>query len=290
MARTKPWASTDLGSGMEEVKLSSWKDFGEFIYQELQRYDSYVWRGHRCDNWTLESTFDRLVRDAKVPDAKEFKFREKHLEQFKYAVRGRRGSSPPVMEDENAWWALGQHHGLATPLLDWTTSPFVAAFFAFIEVDKPQTRSRAIYALHRPTIERRAGRKARDENARRRAVLTQANKAGERLGILQRALLEPNDNPEVLFVRPFSDENQRLINQGGLFSRVLPSKTLEQWLRDHPDPDDSGSILIKILVPDRDRDSCLRNLNRMNINPLSLFPDVYGASKFCNLFSEIERY
>ncbi len=290
MARTKRWTWKDLGEGIAEVHVASWKYFGDFVYQEMMNYDSYVWRGHRCDNWQLESTFERLVREAKVPDAKEHRFREKHLEQFKYAARGRRGPNPAPLDDENAWWALGQHHGLATPLLDWTTSPFVAAYFAFIDVGQPQTKNRAVFALHRPGVESRAKRKARDENVRRREELATAEKEGRRLGIIQRAMLQAKADPEVLFVRPLSDDNQRLVNQGGLFSRVMTNKTIDAWIRAHHDPDDKGYTLIKVHLPDRDRDACLRNLNRMNINHLSLFPDLQGASRFCNLFSEIAKY
>lgn len=290
MARTKRWTWKDVAKGFGEVRISSWKYFGDFVYQEMLDYDSYVWRGHRCDNWKLESTLDRLIRNAKVTLPRARRFRENHLEQFQFAARGRRGPNPPALDEENSWWALGQHHGLATPLLDWTTSPFVAAFFAFIELNDLQTPQRAIYALHRPSVESRARSKARAENIRRREALSKAEADGTSLGILRRAALEAKAEPEVQFIRPLSDENQRLVNQGGLFTRAPTGKTLEEWVQENHDPEDKGYTLIKIHIPNRDRDGCLRNLNRMNINHLSLFPDLSGASMFCNLFSEIDKY
>lgn len=290
MARTKRWTWKKAGNGLGEVHITAWKYFGDFVYQEMLDYETYIWRGHRCSDWKLESTLDRLVRNAKVPSTRVNKFRGNHFEQFKYAARGRRGSNPAQLEDEDSWWALGQHHGLATPLLDWTTSPFVAAFFAFIEVDEPQTMQRAIYALHQPGVEVRARKKAREENESRKQQLEATEKEGKTLGILQRVMLEAKAEPEVRFIRPLSDENQRLVNQGGLFTHAPAGKFLEDWVQENHDKEDKGYTLIKIYLPNKDRESCLRNLNRMNINHLSLFPDLYGASRFCNLFSEIDKY
>jgi hypothetical protein len=290
MARTKRWVWKDQGKGFTEVRISSWKYFGDFIFQEMQDYNSYIWRGQRCDNWKLESTLDRLIRKENVPARKIFKYRSNHLEQFKFAARGRRGINPPLLEDGNDWWALGQHHGLATPLLDWTSSPFVAAFFAFMEIGEHQTPQRTIYALHKPSVESRAKRIAREINLDRKEKIRAANESGKKLGILQLTLLETEAKADIQFIRPLSDENQRLVNQGGLFTRGPSEGALDTWIQKNHDQEDLGQTLIKIHVPNRDRDNCLRNLNRMNINHLSLFPDLYGASMFSNLTSEIDRY
>jgi hypothetical protein len=97
-------------------------------------------------------------------------------------------------------------------------------------------------------------------------------------------------SPELVLVRPLSDDNHRLVNQGGLFTRLKSEESLESWvMNNHPESDD-GMSLLKILIPNDDRDLCLRTLNRMNINPLSLFPDLTGASRYCNLVSEVDNY
>lgn len=284
MARRKSWEWIGNGNGYAEVKLLSWKYFTDFVYKEMLNYETYIWRGQRCDDWALESTLDRLVKKAKVAKTKRIGFVKSHLEQFQYAVRGRRGTHPPLIEDENEWWALGQHHGLATPLLDWTTSPFVAAYFAFIGQGERQTRHRAIFALHRPTVERvvREKIKAKEEENKQA-------KEKKPMNALATLLLDATVRPDVEFIRPLSDENMRLVNQGGLFTRAPRDKPLDIWIQENPDGD-AGYTLIKIILPDANRAECLKMLNRMNINHLTLFPDLYGASKFCNLFGEIEKY
>jgi len=226
---------------------------------------------------------------AKVAKTKRYDFKQAHLEQFKFAVRGRRGANPPEIESENDWWALGQHHGLATPLLDWTTSPFVAAYFAFINQGENQTRHRAIFALCRPIIEKKVRLKIRAKELENKQTKADIASGKKQVGLISAHMFDSPVQPEVEFIRPLSDENQRLVNQGGLFTRAPNGKYLDAWVQENSE-DESGYTLIKIILPNADRAECLKMLNRMNINHLTLFPDLYGASKFCNLFGEIEKY
>lgn len=290
MARKKRWEELPIVNGFAEVKLFSWKYFYDFIHQEMLDYQMYIWRGQRCDDWPIDSTLDRLTKKAKVARQKKHSFRTQHLEQFKYAVRGRRGQNPPLLETENDWWALGQHYGLATPLLDWTTSPFVAAYFAFIGVGERQTKYRVIYALAKPSVEKRSKELFDTAEEERKKELKLVESGEKSVGPLTRYSLGIPNRPDVEFIRPLSDENQRLVNQGGLFSRFPANTDIKTWVQDKYKDNSGQWILVKIHVPNKDREECLKALNRMNINHLTLFPDLYGASKYCNLYGEIEKY
>jgi hypothetical protein len=287
MARSKQWEISPITDGVAEVKIISWRYFFNFIYKEMLDYDKFIWRGQRCDNWLLESTLDRLRKKTKITKTKRKTFNDHLLNMFKYSVRGRRGINPPHLETENDWWALGQHYGLATPLLDWTTSPFVAAYFAYINVGERQTKHRAIYALYQPRVEKLAKISNLEIDVQHKQQETELETKSPRIAFNPYSIPL---RPAVEFIRPFSDENQRLVNQGGLFTRFPTAIDIQSWIEEKFKDENKTYILMKILVPNKNREEYLKSLNRMNINHLTLFPDLHGASKYCNLFGEIEKY
>jgi hypothetical protein len=226
-------------------------------------YNYYVWRGERLSNRPLLPTFDRANIDKNQKEIEEESLI--HLETFKYSTRGRRGSNPSKLETENEWWAIGQHYGLNTPLLDWTRSPFVALFFAFEKENKDSHQNRIIYAVNPSSCE--------DISEEIKAKHT------------------GKDRPDIVeFFTPLQDENYRLVNQNGLFSRCTLGKALDKWISEKKSGYTGGGIMLKILIPNKGREECLRTLNKMNINHLTLFPDLYGASNFSNFTNSIKKY
>ena len=166
------------------------------------------------------------------------------------------------METENDWWALGQHYGLATPLLDWLRSPFGAAYFAFEFGELPPTPYRVVFGL--------------DERAA----------DSKNLAIVHGPSLETGRVPILELIDPLSDENPRLVSQGGLFTRGPLGVPVERWVAEEFEGS-ADPVLLRIEIPNAERTTSLRALQTMNINHLSLFPDLSGASLFSNLLLEL---
>ena len=261
MSRKPNWIESEIKNGIMEVKLLSWRYFYDYVRIEMLDYSHYIWRGQKEAKWKLESSLDRLLRGK--PESQRRSYRRRHLERFKLAVRGRRGPNPSRLENENDWWALGQHHGMATPLLDWTESPFVALYFAVEDENVPESGTRAVWSL--------GGVKNKNQQ------IIEAHS-----GALPPPVLE--------MIRPQQDEDSRLVNQAGLFTSVPLDKTVDSWVEENYSGKSDGANLLKLIIPNVERTDCLRTLNKMNINHLSLFPDLYGAGQHCNKFLRIDKY
>ncbi|MFZ3024556.1 FRG domain-containing protein [Pseudomonas sp.] len=265
MARTPRWTNGQFSAGVKEINLSSWKYFSDYVNQELLTYKNYVYRGHASSDWKLEPTLDRIIKKPTSPKRKE------HLENFMYSARGRRGSNPPKLYSENDWWALGQHQGLYTPLLDWTESPFVALFFAMANAQQEHSKKCSVFALFQKSVEIYSQNIINDPNTQE----IQGRK------------------PITEIIRPLTNENSRLVNQRGLFTRSPNNIDLEAWINSNhakENPDQQWWHLMKINIPKTGHNDCLKYLNRMNINHATLFPDLEGASRFCNMELGITGY
>lgn len=267
----------EISQGVRKVELESWRAFADFIRDEHATFPTCVYRGQADADWPVESSLDRLIRrspkkviylpegktqQASVPPASP----DQQLKAFMDAARGRLIHGEEPRRDETEWWALGQQHGLCTPLLDFTSSPFAALFFAFEEnfcqkgkrIYEPKSRAVIGLPFHISKFSEHEGKPA-----------------------------------EVQALRPVGEGSYRLMSQGGLFVKMPPGKDLETWVRENFEGDTTGqhaaprSILTKIVIANDDRVGCLRFLCKMNISRHSLFPDLDGSAAHINALWEM---
>jgi hypothetical protein len=95
------------------------------------------------------------------------------------------------------------------------------------------------------------------------------------------------DAPVIRFILPESEDNGRLLSQSGLFTRIPSGYTIESWIREFFPEDYETIALVKIFLPEQERDVYLKMLAFMNVNHLALFPDLVGASIWSNRVLEL---
>jgi hypothetical protein len=255
-------------------KLNSWDKFIEIVRDGLARRldsggvavpDQVLYRGHAQTDWKLSAPLDRrLVYHV---TGSEYESLRKHnglkwydntclqvLNQFKEAYRDICGASSNITDDE--YWAIGRHFGLLTPLLDWTLSPYVAAYFAFGE-----RLQHMQHGYHGFTL------KGNRESVRiwAMAVTKEIEVAGEF---------------EIVRAIPPVDGARRRA-QSGLFTRLRSKEHLdiESYFA-------SRGLTENLVAYDISMDfasHAMRDLQLMNITPCTLYPDLHGAAMEANI-------
>ncbi len=265
----------------KEVKLENFEAFEKEI-NSLQKeaeqqakkephdrpFHNLLFRGHASKDWRLRTTLERFFQERNLK-VTEWPWRDyyhillavlpsvKSLTSNKYELptepKYRLLWEPPGYE----FMVYLRHHGFPSPLLDWTVSPYVAAFFAFNEA------------------------KERDEIAIFSFMDRSSDTKG---GTLNR--------PGITQLGPYAVTHKRHHIQQCQYTycaKYDENKDLIYCCHEDVEFGDDQDILTKYILPASERKKVLKKLDLMNINAFSLFGNEEGLMNTL-AYREIERH
>jgi hypothetical protein len=226
------------------ASVSSWEDFKRYASQ-IDPY-RFLFRGQENNRWKLRTSFHRTGRASII------KFATQDVTALHRSLSGltahRFNLADPL--DYAAFLNFVQHHGYPTPLLDWTQSPFIAAYFAYRNL------------LH--------GRYATEQRIRIHVFDGRAWSSDyERGPVLSPAFLH------ITVLEPLAINNPRVVPQQSI-STVTNVDDMESYIHER-EIHIGKSYLTAIDLPACDRNAVVRELDLMGINAGSLFPGLDGA-------------
>ncbi len=260
--------STTFADYVRQIDLKSWSDF-------KSKVDSFklewIYRGQANASWDLSSSLERssLVEI-------EYDVERALIAEYRKAIRSFPDfSGTPTTTLE--WLSVLQHHGTPTRLIDFTESPYIAAYFAFQEEVCKKSEAVAIWCVNRIRFYQ--------------AAQYYLNEDFEITAYSNRPYLFSESTFEKLFgqrnldcVMPFdlANANQRQFIQQSVFVAAMnPEKLLIDQLSflDYQEK----PLMTKLTIPSKERNVALRDLMKMNITHATLFPGIDGFARTLNL-------
>jgi hypothetical protein len=231
----------------ETVEITSLNNAIE-EFMKLCDHGFWSFRGQRKEWWHLgiHHSFDNHVL-------------KNNLSQFKKRCMEFPEQAHIGESDELRWLFFAQHHGLKTGLLDWTSNPLVALYFAVenivsgIDDKKDNHIYGAVWAVTVP------GKYFKSPDQ----------------------IKKVNSEKEWIFVNP-PPVTERLARQSGKFS-YHPEGTRQNL--DEIERRDEEKLVKFVIVKDKGENptrSIRRHLGIMNIHHASLFPDADGVAECIN--------
>lgn len=221
-------------------------------------------RGESRDTYRLIPKIGRLTK-AKVNEdgTKKLELRPASavIDERKILIRFKQLALPllkAVPSDDWAWLALAQHHGLPTRLLDWTSNPLVALYFAvgnkYSEADLQRER------ITNPSC---TGNAVIYHLRTRHGLIDEGEEPAN-----------PFEVDEAIFAAPVV--TPRIQAQRGYFSiqkdvhRSFQEIFLEKYTKRH---------VQRLIIPFEYRERIRQELLRVGIDHFHIFPDLDGLTK-----------
>ncbi len=277
-------------STVEERRLSSWEDLrNQLLANGGSRNSATVlYRGQLEPSWVLDSPLDRTLKSptgqelpagisrlVQATPARVERAWQKHLKVFRTRALGLRNDGPSLTAlDPDELEILARNYGLVTRLLDWSLSPFVAAFFPLFD------SARAEY----DGFERGISRSAKPVNLDAHWVLWEL-----RFSVRYDLDATGHDNSNLSVIQKQVAGLERQRAQRGVFTRLADpeGRSLDQCCATGMWP---GVRLTKFLVPRADAMEGLWELDLMNIRLDTVYPDLTGTATQANIEAAITSH